>query len=140
MSRVASDTIKGYLYQFLKSFNEVLLNPGGTVIVEGEIEDIDVEKSSGDTQAIQCKYFESQNYSISSLLPAILELFLNYKINKALNKNYKYKLFVYINENRVPSKEEITLAIANTKNEDNIIKYLSNLYVIKDEEICFVSL
>ncbi len=134
MNRCANDTIKGYIYQFLESYNQILEQPN-TVVLEGTIEDIDIEDTNNDIFGIQCKYYEEQTYSISAILPAILELFLNFKTNKSMNKDYKYKLFVHISENKNPTKDEILVAIKTTKNKQNVINFLSKLYVINDQKI-----
>ena len=65
--RQADSTIKGYIYQFNKSILEILLSSEDElIIVEGVIEDIDIQSVTS-TTTIQCKYHEDQNYSISSI-------------------------------------------------------------------------
>ena len=45
--RQANSTIKGYLYQFNKSIFEILnANDNDSIILEGVIEDIDIQKTN----------------------------------------------------------------------------------------------
>ena len=58
-SRSANYGIKGYLYQFIKTIEQILqLKNRETLTVEG-YEDIDVQKIC-ESNLIQCKYHESQ--------------------------------------------------------------------------------
>ena len=57
MGRVADSTIKGFMYQFNLSLNEILKSNDETIGMEGIIEDID-KVSSSEVTAIQCKYHE----------------------------------------------------------------------------------
>ena len=59
MDRVASSTIKGFLYQFNVTLEELLNSDSEEIFVEGRIEDIDIIDESN-LKAIQCKYHESQ--------------------------------------------------------------------------------
>ena len=55
MGRVADSTIKGFMYQFNRTLNEILSSSNEVITVEGIVEDID--KVSGECiTAIQCKY------------------------------------------------------------------------------------
>jgi hypothetical protein len=45
MGRVADSTIKGFMYQFNLSLNEILKSNDEVIILEGIIEDIDVGKN-----------------------------------------------------------------------------------------------
>ena len=55
--RSATNTIKGYFYQFDKSILEILeqSNETNIVTIEG-VEDIDIENSD-EIQFVQCKYY-----------------------------------------------------------------------------------
>ena len=56
MNREADYTIKGFLYQFNVTLEQLLLSTdGSSITVEGIIEDVDI-KTPIDTKAIQCKY------------------------------------------------------------------------------------
>ncbi|MEZ8373505.1 hypothetical protein AB6C91_04270 [Vibrio cyclitrophicus] len=69
MSRTADYTIKGFLYQFNKTLLDLTESDEGDVVtVEGIIEDVDIEKVDGSISAIQCKYHETQNSFIDSLI------------------------------------------------------------------------
>ncbi len=57
MGRIADSTIKGFMYQFNLSLNEILKSSDEVIRMEGIIEDIDKVSSSVVT-AIQCKYHE----------------------------------------------------------------------------------
>ena len=55
MGRVADSTIKGFMYQFNRTLNEILSSSNEVITVEGIVENID--KISGEhITAIQCKY------------------------------------------------------------------------------------
>ena len=50
MSRAADYTIKGFLYQFNKTLLDILNSPDGSnITVEGIVEDVEIETSSGMT-------------------------------------------------------------------------------------------
>jgi len=65
MDRSATDTIKGYFYQFDYSIEQLLSlsNDTDEITVEG-IEDIDIESSTEST-AVQCKYYSKSEYNHS---------------------------------------------------------------------------
>ena len=68
MNRVANYTIKGFVYQFNKTLEELLnSDDGNTIKVEGIVEDIDVI-STDEFKAIQCKYFETKKKISISLM------------------------------------------------------------------------
>ncbi len=135
-SREANSTIKGFMYQMLKSFYEILnLTDDATLQLEGVIEDIDITTAMS-TSAIQCKYYESQDYSISKVAPAILEMYSNYCYSQPLGKDIKYKLYAYFgSQNQNIQIDEIKQFILDTKNKDIIIKYLSKIFIIDDIDI-----
>ncbi|MEC0664824.1 hypothetical protein P8864_02450 [Priestia flexa] len=74
MSRAADHTIKGFLYQFNKTLNAILIsNEKDNVQIEGIIEDIDI-RSSIFTSAIQCKYHESNSqFNLSDITSVALK-------------------------------------------------------------------
>lgn len=78
--RAANATIKGYLYQFVYSLIQALTNE--TTRVEG-IEDIDVSTPQG-LQAVQVKYRESTEWSLSSIRDAIRPMLESYSSNQEL--------------------------------------------------------
>ncbi|MBZ2038042.1 hypothetical protein K1J08_09215 [Streptococcus sanguinis] len=61
--RSATNTIKGYFYQFDKSILEILEQSDETNIVTIEgVEDIDIEKDD-EIQFFQCKYYEKTDFN-----------------------------------------------------------------------------
>jgi len=102
MSRVADSTIKGFLYQFNKTLIEILdSDHNKEITIEGIIEDIDIESSSGDIIAIQCKYHESvANFTTSVIYKPLLQMAEAFSKQTA-PANIKYKIFIHI-----PSEKE----------------------------------
>ena len=70
-NRSATDTIKGYFYQFDYSICQLLNLPLNTdqITVEG-IEDVDIESLSR-TTAVQCKYYSKTEYNHSVIAKPI---------------------------------------------------------------------
>ncbi len=62
MGRVADSTIKGFMYQFNLTLNQILQASDDIIKMEGIVEDIDVSFNDHVT-AIQCKYHEEQQKS-----------------------------------------------------------------------------
>lgn len=94
--RVADSTIKGFLYQFNKTILEIANADSEEVItVEGVVEDIDVLSVTGELEAVQCKYHESKEKFIPSLIFKPL-----LKMAEAYDKNptarVKYTIFIYV--------------------------------------------
>lgn len=92
--RTASDTIKGFLYQFQKTLIEVLNADDHSIItVEGIIEDIDIATHDG-TTAIQCKYHESTSrFTLSSIYKPLLLMMVHYLTYHT--PTISYKLFLH---------------------------------------------
>lgn len=68
MGRIADSTIKGFMYQFNLSLNEILKSTNEIVKIEGIIEDID-RINEKNIMAIQCKYHEeAQNLNRKMLI------------------------------------------------------------------------
>lgn len=93
-NRSATDTIKGYFYQFDYTIDRILNLPNDTdeITVEG-IEDIDISSSMEET-AIQCKYYAKTEYNhsvISKPIRLMLDHFKNVKVG-SLNK-VSYQLY-----------------------------------------------
>lgn len=91
-NRSATDTIKGYFYQFDLSILELLKLDRENDVVQIEcIEDIDVHTASEST-AIQCKYYEHTEYNHSLIKDAVqymLTHFSEVKAGKKLGVNYR---------------------------------------------------
>lgn len=130
--RTASYSIKGFLYQFLKTLLVVLnSNDGTTITIEGIIEDIDVTTNDRIT-AIQCKYHESaRKVTLSGIYSPLLQMMKHYQEHN--DKTIEYILFIHD-----PGYKSATLFI--TENDVKTIlnsqdKSLKNL--INDIPDCF---
>ncbi|MGM7693057.1 hypothetical protein ACS65S_13560 [Staphylococcus saprophyticus] len=137
MDRVASSTIKGYLYQFNVTLKELLNIDDKEVFVEGRIEDVDILDGEN-IKAIQCKYHESkENFSISDISKAILQMLKTEKeyINKA---TISYKLYAYFPDLSI-GKRDFSRGdleeILKTKNHDMIVNYISHIIKLEDTHI-----
>lgn len=134
--RQADSTIKGYLYQFNKSIDEILSSADNDVItVEGVIEDIDIQSPSG-TTTIQCKYHEDSKYQISSVAPPILEMLCHYCESAYLGRSVSYVLYAYYSDN----VDKVDMAsfvdfLQSTKDKDILCKYFHRIYTIPDTKI-----
>lgn len=74
VTREATDSIRGYHYQFDATILSLLeLNAGDTLTIEG-IEDLDVTRV-GLSELYQCKYYENQKLTPSVIRDAILPMF-----------------------------------------------------------------
>lgn len=92
--RTATDTIKGYFYQFDYAIVSLLelKNSTDTIVVEG-IEDIDVNTAT-DKVAIQCKYYAKTEYNHSVIAKPIRLMLDHYKLVKNGKKaQINYKLY-----------------------------------------------
>ncbi|WP_431067029.1 hypothetical protein [Methylotuvimicrobium sp.] len=94
--RIADSTIKGFLYQFNKTILEIANADDEDVItVEGVVEDVDVLSASGELEAIQCKYHESKEKFIPSLIfKPLLQMAEAYDKNPTAS--IKYTIFIYV--------------------------------------------
>ncbi|MFW3533541.1 hypothetical protein ACN9UJ_07020 [Staphylococcus caprae] len=137
MDRVASSTIKGFLYQFNVTLEELLNSDSEEIFVEGRIEDIDIIDESN-LKAIQCKYHESQEkFSNSKISKAVLQMLKTEK-NHIHNDNIKYKLYAYFPNldkgshvfRRVDLEE-----ILETENKNMIVDYISHIIKIENEDV-----
>lgn len=137
MCRVASSTIKGFLYQFNVTLEELLNSHNEEIYVEGRIEDIDIIDESR-FQAIQCKYHESQeNFTISKISKAILQMLKNEK-KYAHNANIKYKLYAYfpnLDKGKQDFSRDNLKEILETENKNMIVDYISHIIKIEDEYV-----
>lgn len=134
--RQASSTIKGYLYQFNKSIFEILnANDDDSIILEGVIEDIDIQKTNSIT-TIQCKYHEDKKYQISSIAIPILEMLCHYNECSVIGKNVSYILYAFFAENiDGVKKEDFVHYIETTNSKDIQINYFHRIYEVLDSEI-----
>lgn len=136
MNREADYTIKGFIYQFNKTLEQVLSEPKGTEItVEGIIEDIDVV-SAGLTKAIQCKYHETkEKYKSSDISKPILQMLVHYANNT--DKNIQYILYAHFSDEtegeKTISKSDIETILKSK--DKSYLKYISVLKPPKTQAI-----
>lgn len=93
-NRSATDTIKGYFYQFDYSIEKLLnlSNDSDKITVEG-IEDIDIETLT-ETTAIQCKYYSKSEYNHSVIAKPIRLMLSHFKnVKNGISTEIKYHLY-----------------------------------------------
>lgn len=136
MGRVADSTIKGFMYQFNRTLNEILSSSDEVITVEGIVEDID--KVSGENiTAIQCKYHaEVEKFQWSKVYKPILQMIKTYTEQK--DSHIIFILYAFFpseqaGERNVP-KNEILKAL-KTKNIEYICDYIAYIKKIEDTEI-----
>ncbi len=105
VSRSANYAIKGYLYQFYKTIEQILSSAGNTEITVEGIEDIDLNEL--DTQhLIQCKYHEATRFTPSAVYKPI-GLMLKHLIGSTQAVS-SYTLYAYFGENSPADDSWIT--------------------------------
>ena len=124
-NRYADSTIKGFLFQFEKTLNELLFaeNDEDIITVEG-IEDIDVDVS-GMMNYIQCKYHETQDNYCNSIIEKPIIQMLNHWCSANQDASINYKLYCHFpnEENRKESlSEEIIKGFLNKNTPDKLEK------------------
>lgn len=123
MSRVASHTIKGYLYQFHKTLFEILQATDNELItVEGPIEDVDISNlSTGELKTIQCKYHEAKKFVPSVVYKPLVVMMIHMHQNP--DQISEYRLHAYFNEDNDQSIQfdvkEIGSDALNSKSYDD---------------------
>lgn len=122
-NRSATDTIKGYFYQFDYTIAKILNLPKDSdkIIVEG-IEDIDIESSTEET-AIQCKYYAKTEYNhsvISKPIRLMLNHFKDVKNGKASKINY------HLYGHYKSGQDKLKLPISVKFLKDNFLSYTSS--------------
>ena len=136
MGRVADSTIKGFMYQFNRTLNEILSSSNEVITVEGIVEDID-KISEEHITAIQCKYHgEVEKFQWSKVYKPILQMLKTYTEQK--DSHIIFILYAFFpseqaGEREVP-KDEISKAL-NTKNIEYICDYIAYIKKIEDTEI-----
>lgn len=138
--RQADNTIKGYLYQFNKSLEEILLaSDDDFITLEGCIEDIDIQALDGVT-AIQCKYHEDQVYQMSRVAIPILEMLSHFSTCTALGKCPKYILYAYFKDNiSSPTLIDFKSYIRTTTNKEIWIKFFHQIYEIPEPYVLTIA-
>lgn len=136
MGRVADSTIKGFMYQFNLSLNEILKSNDETIRMEGIIEDID-KVSSSEVTAIQCKYHETvETFKWSVVYKPILQMLKTYAETGV--SNIIYVLHTFFPEETQGEKivtVEIIEEMLNTQNAEYICDYVAFIKKPTDEEI-----
>ncbi len=137
MTREADYTIKGFLYQFNITLEQILLSAEGSeVTVEGIIEDIDVTTPT-DTKAIQCKYHETKSdFKLSDISKPILQMLVHYSQNQ--DQQIQYILYAHFANEQTGEKQLLKSeieSILETKNQKFISSYISILQPTDDTEI-----
>ncbi len=107
MSRTADYTIQGFIYQFIITFQKLLVSTNDAEItVEGIVEDIDIVAPTGQ-EAVQCKYHESkQKFTLSTIYKPVLQMFCHYKKNPTAN--IIYRLHAHFPNETVGSEKILT--------------------------------
>lgn len=129
ISRIADLTIKGFLYQFNLTLNELLVaNDDAIVQVEGIIEDIDIIQDKG-IVAVQCKYHEQQDtYSLSKIYKPVLQMLKTHIESNGNVINFiLYAYFPSETEREITLNEDDILNILRTTNVDYISKYICKI-------------
>lgn len=128
-SRVADSTIKGFIYQFNKTISEILDSSTETIHVEGIVEDVDKYEADNSITAIQCKYHESSEKFVLSLIYKPIVLMIKTFLIRP-HDNISFVLFIHIpNEDKRDQKlsiEELDQVLNNkTKKLKPIIDSLN---------------
>lgn len=118
--RTATDTIKGYFYQFDYAITKLLEleSDNDTIVVEG-VEDVDINTATEET-AVQCKYYAGTEYN-HSVIARPIRLMLNHYRNviNGQAKKINYKLYGFFKSGQV----KLTLPIDLTFLKDNFLTY-----------------
>lgn len=126
MSRVGGFAIQGFLYQFHKTLLEILrADDEGEITVEGIVEDIEIFRADGSLEALQCKYHQSrEKYVPSVIFRPLLQMMVHFSSTKL--RNISYRLFVHIPSEpascRNIESREIDSALNSKSNQDLIGK------------------
>jgi hypothetical protein len=122
-NRSATDTIKGYFYQFDYSIEQLfsLANDTDEITVEG-IEDVDIESSTEST-AVQCKYYSKSEYN-HSVISKPLRLMLNHfrMVKNGTTPQIKYHLYGHYNS----GQSKLTLPLTVDFLKDKFLTYKSD--------------
>jgi len=122
-NRNATDTIKGYFYQFDYSIEKLLnlKNDGDRITVEG-IEDIDIE-TSNEATAIQCKYYSKTEYNHSAISKPIRLMLQHFKeLKDSSEPQIKYHLYGHYKS----GQDKLSLPINVSFLKDKFLTYTSN--------------
>jgi hypothetical protein len=122
-NRNATDTIKGYFYQFDFTIAKILNLPKDSdeIVVEG-IEDIDIDSSTEEI-AIQCKYYAKTEYN-HSVISKPLRLMLNHFKNAKNGTTTKINYHLY--GHYKSGQNKLTLPISVKFLKENFLTYTSS--------------
>lgn len=104
-NRAANYAIKGYLYQFYKTIEQILSSADNTEITVEGIEDIDLNAPDV-TDLIQCKYHEATKFSPSAVYKPV-GLMLKHLVDNTTEVS-DYTLYAYFGENSPVNSDWIT--------------------------------
>ncbi|MBB5061035.1 hypothetical protein HDF16_005771 [Granulicella aggregans] len=133
-TRAANASILGYHYQLDKALLEIFSSKiaGAQVTVEG-VEDVDVN-AEGIHKAIQCKYYEAQKGTPSTLRKPIQSMLLEFKAD--LKKNWAFHLYVYYGHtSKLPTLTLITLKSILTYKEAKVTRRFHEDNCFSDDEL-----
>ncbi|MCI5137588.1 MAG: hypothetical protein D3922_04045 [Candidatus Electrothrix sp. AR1] len=122
-NRNATDSIKGYFYQFDFSIEKLLEQSDGNneITVEG-VEDLDIETST-ETTAIQCKYYSKTEYNHSVIASPIRLMLSHYKdVKVGIKSKVKYHLYGFYKSGQDKLILPITIEFLKSK----FLTYKSN--------------
>ncbi len=129
MGRTAEYSIKGYVYQFLRYFSEIIAAGDGTTItIEGAIEDIDVH-ASGITTAVQCKYHEqSDKFTLGKIYKPILLMLEHFSAHFEGMPTVHYRLFCHFpNESGIRSLTRAELDVVLSTAAGALVKIVNRI-------------
>jgi hypothetical protein len=144
--RTATDTIKGYFYQFDYAIAKLLelKQDTDTIVVEG-IEDVDI-KTATEATAIQCKYYSKTEYN-HSVIARPIRLMLDHfnEVKQGTKQRINYKLYGYLNSGQDKLGLPINITFLKDKfltyTEKNIKHFHHALLGLNDVELAdFISL
>ncbi|MCP4119658.1 MAG: hypothetical protein GY737_30510 [Desulfobacteraceae bacterium] len=138
--RSATDTIKGYFYQFDYSIEKILSLSGDNdeITVEG-VEDIDIETSTERT-AIQCKYYSKSEYNHSVIAKPIRLMLSHFKeVKNGAKPQIKYHLYGHYKS----GQDKLSLPVDVSFLKEKILTYTKaktkieehNILGLSDEEL-----
>lgn len=137
MKRVADSTIKGFIYQFNVTLEQILESTHEKIQIEGIIEDIDIVQDK-DITAIQCKYHESaENFNLSAIRKPILQM-LKTECESHRSLQLSYVLYAYFPN--LPfgvqhfGKEELNKMLRTT-DEKMLLSYIAHIIDIEDDTV-----
>ena len=137
MGRVADSTIKGFMYQFNLTLNQILKASDDVIKVEGIVEDIDVSFNDHVT-AIQCKYHEEQQkFQWSTVYKPILQMMKTFCMMGS-DLDIKFILYAYFPNEKEGKKlldDKKMENILKTDNIEYICDYVAYLMKIENAQI-----